>query len=388
MITGVSGGGKTAAAKLFEDLDYVVVDNLPGELLRDFADLIATEPVALRPDGDRARRPRRRRAARVRGDARRARGPRDPPGDHLPRGARRRPDPPLQRDAPPASARGRAGDRGLDRARARDARVRPRPGRRRRRHERPRRCASSGSASSPGSATSSGSDRLAIQLISFGYKHGVPLEADLVLDVRFMKNPHYIEALRPTVRAHARGPRVRARPADRDDVPRARSRSCSTSSSRPTSRRARRGSRSRSAAPAAGTARSSSPRSSRRGSAERDFGPVVRVPPRARAVNLRRWLTVGIGVKRWLLVAFVGLIVLAVGVAHVAAPGHGQPAGPARPAMDLLDALTLQVLPYQVRGLAAAIARRRRCSCTAPTASCGTSWTRSRCGTATSRWSR
>ena len=41
------------------------------------------------------------------------------------------------------------------------------------------------------------SDRLAIQLISFGFKYGVPLEADLVLDVRFMKNPHYVEALRP-----------------------------------------------------------------------------------------------------------------------------------------------------------------------------------------------
>jgi UPF0042 nucleotide-binding protein len=41
------------------------------------------------------------------------------------------------------------------------------------------------------------SDRLAIQLISFGFKYGVPLEADLVLDVRFMKNPHYIESLRP-----------------------------------------------------------------------------------------------------------------------------------------------------------------------------------------------
>ena len=41
------------------------------------------------------------------------------------------------------------------------------------------------------------SDRLSIQLISFGFKYGVPLEADLVLDVRFMKNPHYIEALRP-----------------------------------------------------------------------------------------------------------------------------------------------------------------------------------------------
>ena len=34
VLTGMSGGGKTAAAKLFEDLGYVVVDNLPGELLR------------------------------------------------------------------------------------------------------------------------------------------------------------------------------------------------------------------------------------------------------------------------------------------------------------------------------------------------------------------
>ena len=52
-----------------------------------------------------------------------------------------------------------------------------------------------------------GADGMAIQLISFGYKHGVPLEADLVLDVRFMKNPHYIEALRPKSGLTDRGPR-------------------------------------------------------------------------------------------------------------------------------------------------------------------------------------
>src|SRR6478752_7924630 len=45
VVTGLSGGGKTAAAKLFEDLGYVVVDNLPGELLRDLADLISTDPA-------------------------------------------------------------------------------------------------------------------------------------------------------------------------------------------------------------------------------------------------------------------------------------------------------------------------------------------------------
>jgi UPF0042 nucleotide-binding protein len=35
-----------------------------------------------------------------------------------------------------------------------------------------------------------------ITVISFGYKYGVPIDADLVIDVRFLPNPHYIEALR------------------------------------------------------------------------------------------------------------------------------------------------------------------------------------------------
>ena len=46
VVTGLSGGGKTAAAKLFEDLGYVVVDNLPGELLPDLADLLAERPAS------------------------------------------------------------------------------------------------------------------------------------------------------------------------------------------------------------------------------------------------------------------------------------------------------------------------------------------------------
>src|SRR5687768_17933654 len=43
IVTGLSGGGKTAAAKLFEDLGYSVVDNLPGELLPELADVVATD---------------------------------------------------------------------------------------------------------------------------------------------------------------------------------------------------------------------------------------------------------------------------------------------------------------------------------------------------------
>ncbi len=46
-------------------------------------------------------------------------------------------------------------------------------------------------------ATAARSDQLAIQLISFGFKYGLPLESDLVFDVRFMENPFYIADLRP-----------------------------------------------------------------------------------------------------------------------------------------------------------------------------------------------
>jgi UPF0042 nucleotide-binding protein len=37
---------------------------------------------------------------------------------------------------------------------------------------------------------------LLISSISFGYKHGVPLEADLVFDVRFLPNPHFVREFR------------------------------------------------------------------------------------------------------------------------------------------------------------------------------------------------
>ena len=39
--------------------------------------------------------------------------------------------------------------------------------------------------------------RLAVTVTAFGYKYGLPLDADLVLDVRFLPNPYYVEELRP-----------------------------------------------------------------------------------------------------------------------------------------------------------------------------------------------
>jgi len=49
------------------------------------------------------------------------------------------------------------------------------------------------------------SGRLALTVITFGFKNGPPRDADLVLDVRFLPNPHYREDLRPLT---GRDPRV------------------------------------------------------------------------------------------------------------------------------------------------------------------------------------
>ncbi|WP_131746795.1 RNase adapter RapZ [Frankia sp. Cppng1_Ct_nod] len=40
-------------------------------------------------------------------------------------------------------------------------------------------------------------NRLTATVVSFGYKYGLPLDADLVADCRFLPNPHWVEALRP-----------------------------------------------------------------------------------------------------------------------------------------------------------------------------------------------
>lgn len=39
-------------------------------------------------------------------------------------------------------------------------------------------------------------EKLIVNIISFGFKYGVPLDADLVFDVRFLPNPYYIESMK------------------------------------------------------------------------------------------------------------------------------------------------------------------------------------------------
>lgn len=196
VLTGMSGGGKTAAAKLFEDLGYVVVDNLPGELLGDLADLIATDRVRYR------------RTAIVLD----VRGGDVPLAVGAMRGAlegrgirpviiflEARDDVLIRRFSETRHRHPLADERGIGASIELERRL-VEPVRAQAdvvldtsdlslRELRERIFARLGDVQA--------SDRPAIQLISFGYKHGVPLEADLVLDVRFMKNPHYIEALRP-----------------------------------------------------------------------------------------------------------------------------------------------------------------------------------------------
>jgi UPF0042 nucleotide-binding protein len=195
VVTGLSGGGKTAAAKLFEDLGYVVVDNLPGELLPDLADLLASDPqrfarTAIVLD------------ARA-GDVPLAFGAMR--GALEGRGIRpviifleARDDVLIRRFSETRHRHPLADERGiassiaqerelLDPVRA-DADVVLDTSELSLRELRERIFARLGDVQA--------SDRLNLQLISFGYKYGVPLEADLVFDVRFMKNPFYIEALR------------------------------------------------------------------------------------------------------------------------------------------------------------------------------------------------
>ena len=195
LLSGLSGAGKTAAAKLFEDLGYSVVDNLPGELLPELAELVADGPerfqkVAIVLD--------------IRsGDAPMAFGAMR--GALEGRGIRpqvffleARDEVLIRRFSetrhrhPLADQRGIASSidaerRLLDPVRSEsdvvidtsDLALR---------ELREKIFTRLGEAADP--------SRLAIQLISFGFKYGVPLEADLVFDVRFMQNPYYIPELR------------------------------------------------------------------------------------------------------------------------------------------------------------------------------------------------
>jgi UPF0042 nucleotide-binding protein len=196
LLSGLSGGGKTAAAKLFEDLGYTVVDNLPGELLPGLAELVSDDPVRFDKVAI---------VLVVRsGDAPMAFGAMR--GALEGRGIRpqvffleARDEVLIRRFSETRHRHPLADQRGIASSIAAERRLLD-PVRSESdvvidtsdlslRELRERIFTRLGEAADP--------SRLAIQLISFGFKYGVPLEADLVFDVRFMQNPYYIEDLRP-----------------------------------------------------------------------------------------------------------------------------------------------------------------------------------------------
>lgn len=194
VVTGMTGAGRSTAAKELEDLGYYVVDNLPPSLLRDVVRLVdesrgPQQPIAVVVDV---------RSGSFFGSlqvnlAQGATGRRatlvflEAGDDSLVRRqeAARRPH--------PLQGTGRLLD-GLQRERAVLADLR-------------------GDADLVIDTTSLNvhqltarireafgteeSTRLHITTVSFGFKYGIPVDADFVADMRFLPNPHWIPELRP-----------------------------------------------------------------------------------------------------------------------------------------------------------------------------------------------
>jgi UPF0042 nucleotide-binding protein len=197
VISGLSGAGKSQASKLFEDLGYSCVDNLPPALLDDFLALRRAEP-------DRYRH-----AALVL-DIR--------AGD---------PAPAIERASAALASEGTRLE--LIYLEASDASLVSRFSETRHRHplqatrsgvqasiaEERRRLARTRDLANHVIDTSglsigqlkdklfsvvpraTESDELRIDIVTFGFKYGIPLEADLVFDVRFLTNPYWDPTLKP-----------------------------------------------------------------------------------------------------------------------------------------------------------------------------------------------
>jgi UPF0042 nucleotide-binding protein len=196
VISGLSGAGKSQASKQLEDLGYYCVDNLPPELLDGFMQLLDAEPERYR------------RAALVLD----IRG-----GD---------PAPAISRARASLADRGRAAT--LLFLEASDSALVSRFSETRHRHplqdgsgvqagiaEERRRLAATRQLADEVIDTSGlsigqlreqilafvphaqPSGDLRIDILTFGFKFGLPLEADLVFDVRFLTNPYWVPDLKP-----------------------------------------------------------------------------------------------------------------------------------------------------------------------------------------------
>jgi RNase adapter protein RapZ len=194
ILTGLSGSGKGSVLRAFEDLGFYCVDNLPVDLILTFGDLfmqggMETERAVLLVDAREGRK-----LARLPGITRR-----------------------LSSQYPTTLVFVEAGEEALVRRFSETRRPHPlarrgsvREGiRRERRLMAPiRRVADVVIDTTRFNVhqlrqfvierfQKPGRHPLVITVVSFGYRYGIPTDADLVFDVRFLPNPHFIKKLRP-----------------------------------------------------------------------------------------------------------------------------------------------------------------------------------------------
>ncbi len=196
VITGMSGSGRTQALHVFEDMGYYCIDNLPPRLLLQMAELVGINSGVgrhlavtcdLRSQGlfdEFAESVTRLREHEIscsvvfldtsddvlmrRYDENRRRHPLAAPGESLDRA--------IARERSGLAAVRDAADLVIDTSRLRTADLRSRLRR----------------------AFSELTDQqlMEVSVFSFGFKHGMPVEADLMIDVRFLPNPFYDPVMR------------------------------------------------------------------------------------------------------------------------------------------------------------------------------------------------
>jgi UPF0042 nucleotide-binding protein len=199
IITGLSGSGKLSALKAFEDLGYYAVDNMPIELVPRFAELIGESATTTR-------------AALV-VDVREGQGLERFPAI-LKQIRRTLSTSVIYLEASDAALLRRFSETRRPHPLAREGRVAEAIEAERKLLDPIRNVADviidtsnfnvhelRTHIQTRFSSDGSGKDLL-ISSLSFGYKNGVPLEADLVFDVRFLPNPHFKPEFRPLTGKH------------------------------------------------------------------------------------------------------------------------------------------------------------------------------------------
>jgi UPF0042 nucleotide-binding protein len=217
VITGMSGSGKASVLKAFEDLGYYCVDNLPIELIPRFAELAQNSEyertalvVDIREGGQLRKLPRMLKSLKERLQTKVIFL--EASEDTLIRrfSETRRPHPlGKSQPVPQAIATEReqlnelrnASDFIIDTSKfnVHDLRAHALEKFRRNADE----------------------NAIAVSCLSFGYKHGVPQDCDLLFDVRFLPNPHFIPELRPFTGRHPKVAKyVRSFPQTREFIDR------------------------------------------------------------------------------------------------------------------------------------------------------------------------